>query len=1553
MGKAVVLGLAFLLLSPGSTRAGEPVSSVYKDGVYYGEGQGRNGSIRLKVTVTDGKIDKIEEESQKETASYWEKAKGMFDSIIEKQTTEVDVVSGATLSCEGIREAVEEALKDAAGNDIFAGGTGTENDPFRIQNEEQLRAFADSVDAGTSYEGQYVKVTENILLTEDEAWNPIGTEDGKSSIFQGSFDGSGKTISGISIQGTYTTEANVGLFSVLGKDAVVKDLKIVNADVAIEGEKVKVKAGILAGSTEKGAQPAGCVVDSVNVRGKVASKAAGALCYAGGMIGYIDQYSLLENCVSEAEVLAESTQTFSAYAGGLVGTAGNNAILVNDISFGSETALSPQNVNFGGMAGGMAAMYPGKMWNTVSLGNATVGNAGTKHVWVGALAGQVTTSGMVKGSNNEYVYPEGGALRKYAYFADDIKLQMNVYSGESVSENSVDLAGTGYSPSVGYDKCFATESVPADQIKTDDMADRLNDNLKDVTRLANAYGLENIALRNWVVKSGKLMPGGDVYELEEPDETIFAGGDGTKENPFLIETEQQLRAFASSVKGSVDYKGYFVKLAADVDVSSAQWTPIGGDEYAFAGTFDGNKKTITGIRMGSEDTPAVIDGDGIRFGLFSNLQGSAVVKDVNLNDFYYNAESNSVLYVGGIVSYMAKSETATEENRIGARIDGCSVSGKIRAKGDKNNCFAAGIAAYQYCGSVTNCKANVDIDLTVKSGNGLAEAGGLVALNNRGLVAGNSYEGSIIGDASRSNGDEGMAVLSLLVAVNAGDESGNFATGSMKAKTYSTYVGTVSGWVTGIGKCYNNYYGKSCSMQVDGRVVSPVESIGTKVTSGVNEEGDAYVGGIVSGNDQYDESKPGDLAVKLNTDFAAFPTDPEKYGFAADNMLYTWKTEEGRIFHEGKYANITYVQPEAEKFREEEPKMADGTWYGRNKEKSVIATITVSENAVAGTVYSDDQAAAEEKEEALKKAVEKATYGDTSDYAAFDGSVFAGGKGTEQEPYLIENERQLRYVAESLNADTDHEGLWFKQTADITLTEGDWLPIGWGIKTKIKNAGTQYCAYPFMGSYDGDGHKILGLSIGTKNTPTADPRCSLAAGLFGAVTGNHRTNEDFAEDEQICRIKNVELVDAVVNVKTQYENYVGALAGCLQNGFEVDNCKVSGFVSSYSADSHARAAGFCGSGLRGVVKNVISDVSVYGGTDAGSVYAGGLYGMDNRVTSVNVLAAGSVEADATTNNKIHAGGLVGQAGGAYYNAVGCGDVTANKTTSDAGLFAGRFAGIVAGKAMYVKKDAKVTAAGEKIDSVVGTDVTKAGFGETVNKVEGSALKAEAFVKELNDNILSVAKANELQTLLEENETGLTHTVLYHGDGSDLKTWEAGDLHPVFKTEKKGQEKKEEPEKSDKPAIKPAQQKTQQQTQKPSQNPGSPAGQAEVQTPAQPQKEPEVYKDKKSGNTYSITSEESAKVEKVKIRKGTAIIPGKVVIKGKAYKVTAVGKDLLKNKKIKTLKITGKKKVIKLTAKMLSGRKKKLKLLVPKKLYGKYKKMLKKQKLQKKVSLKKY
>ena len=92
----------------------DSISGAYKDGECFGKASAYNGNVEVKVTISGGKITAIDIVKTKDDEEYFFDAqKKVIPEILEKQSTDVDTVAGATTSSEGICHAVQKALEEA------------------------------------------------------------------------------------------------------------------------------------------------------------------------------------------------------------------------------------------------------------------------------------------------------------------------------------------------------------------------------------------------------------------------------------------------------------------------------------------------------------------------------------------------------------------------------------------------------------------------------------------------------------------------------------------------------------------------------------------------------------------------------------------------------------------------------------------------------------------------------------------------------------------------------------------------------------------------------------------------------------------------------------------------------------------------------------------------------------------------------------------------------------------------------------------------------------------------------------------------------------------------------------------------------------------------------------------------------------------------------------------------------------------------------------------------------------------------------------------------
>ena len=143
----------------------DDADATYLDGTYTGSAQGFGGPVSVRVTISDGKISDITVISASgETPDYFNRATAVIDRMLNAQSTNVDVVSGATYSSNGIIQAVRNALAKAsggvantsAGNDIaptknaaITNRKAYEPAPALKQADESNSIYTDGVYVGT------------------------------------------------------------------------------------------------------------------------------------------------------------------------------------------------------------------------------------------------------------------------------------------------------------------------------------------------------------------------------------------------------------------------------------------------------------------------------------------------------------------------------------------------------------------------------------------------------------------------------------------------------------------------------------------------------------------------------------------------------------------------------------------------------------------------------------------------------------------------------------------------------------------------------------------------------------------------------------------------------------------------------------------------------------------------------------------------------------------------------------------------------------------------------------------------------------------------------------------------------------------------------------------------------------------------------------------------------------------------------------------------------------------------------------------------------------
>ncbi len=138
------------------------------DGTYTGEGKGRNGTITVEVTVKAGKLDAVKVVKHTETVGISDAAVADFPkAIVAAQSTAVDAVAGATMTSEGIRAAVAQAIQKAGGDPAqFATAVGKKKAAKKLVKENADIVVVGAGGSGISAAVKAETLGANVILIE-------------------------------------------------------------------------------------------------------------------------------------------------------------------------------------------------------------------------------------------------------------------------------------------------------------------------------------------------------------------------------------------------------------------------------------------------------------------------------------------------------------------------------------------------------------------------------------------------------------------------------------------------------------------------------------------------------------------------------------------------------------------------------------------------------------------------------------------------------------------------------------------------------------------------------------------------------------------------------------------------------------------------------------------------------------------------------------------------------------------------------------------------------------------------------------------------------------------------------------------------------------------------------------------------------------------------------------------------------------------------------------------------------------------------------------------
>ena len=761
-------------------------------------------------------------------------------------------------------------------------------------------------------------------------------------------------------------------------------------------------------------------------------------------------------------------------------------------------------------------------------------------------------------------------------------------------------------------------------------------------------------------------------------ETIwdFAGGSGTETDPYQVSNAEQL----NEVRNHPDK--HFIQTA-DIDLGVTPWNvgegwePIGSLSTPFEGVYDGNDFSIEGLYINRSDHPT-----GYYQGLFGYVNSESTLSNINLvgpfvhgyrytgtlagyntgeisNCLSTNAEVlNEWDFAGGLVGYnsgiisdssttgIVKTDDFNAGGLVGTNyneIRNCNSEANIapislstdgypyqlgglvgyNSGGLIENSYATGnvtgwetvggLVGENFNGSVINCYASGDIMGSEEYVGGLIGVNGSASIVKDSYATGTSngiycvggligYNGSMIENSYHRTGTvSGSEKIGGLVGDNNGIITKSHAESNVSG---SRYVGGLTGY-SGYGEILLSY--------ATGTVTASNETAGGLVGSVQNTTiNDCYAMGNVSGG-----SELAGLAGYLSVGTTV--TNCYSTGFVNGSSLIG-----GLIGAKSSSSTVTSSYWDTDSSGIETS--ADGIGYS-------TSAMIKSTNSVP--IYTDWDF------EDIWIIDEGSSYPylqwQGSENIPYPPSPFAGGSGTETDPYQVSNAGQLNEVR-------NHLDKHFIQTADIDLTDSvtyggiqynggeGWEPIGNQLDT-------------FRGSYNGNEYIIINLYINR-------PFNGMDSGLFGYLDNSGVISS--------CS------VSGIVN---GYEQ-TGLLVG--KNNGTIINSSTIGEVSGSNT-----VGGFVGSNLNfGVITGSYSEVKVnstgitvggFAGLNAGEIegchskgdvqgikLVGGLVGA-NTGNIDESFSSGNVSGD-TTNSDTDSGGLVGVNSGSIYNSYSLGNV---------------------------------------------------------------------------------------------------------------------------------------------------------------------------------------------------------------------------------------------------------------------------------------------------------
>ena len=163
-------------------------------------------------------------------------------------------------------------------------------------------------------------------------------------------------------------------------------------------------------------------------------------------------------------------------------------------------------------------------------------------------------------------------------------------------------------------------------------------------------------------------------------------GSGTEGDPYIISSAADISQMAADINGGINTDAYF-KLNKNIDMTGADFTPIGNQSHPFSGTFDGGSHTIYGLTYSTK----------ARYSGFFGKIKNAVVKNLGLENVNITATGIRGTDVAGLVG-----------NAQGGTIDRCYVTGSVSGYAGVSGILGSTHSS-TYPTTISNCYARVQL----------------------------------------------------------------------------------------------------------------------------------------------------------------------------------------------------------------------------------------------------------------------------------------------------------------------------------------------------------------------------------------------------------------------------------------------------------------------------------------------------------------------------------------------------------------------------------------------------------------------------------------------------------------------------------------------------------------------------------------------------------------------------------------------------------------------------------------------------------------------------